>query len=106
MHKKNEREKQQTIESFEKFQKLVSLALSEEDDEPTEEARNAAVKAIEMISDESGDLIVLPRAEVERIKTVQGDQKQQLVKVKEAKNEGMLVGGFIGLMLAKTGLLK
>ena len=54
MSKKEERKKNESIEAFAKFQKLAALALSEEDGEPTEEARNAAVLASVMLSEEDG----------------------------------------------------
>ncbi|HBZ71785.1 MAG TPA: hypothetical protein DEP35_19480 [Deltaproteobacteria bacterium] len=93
-----------SIESFEKFQKLSTLAL-DEGAEP-EEARNAAVKAVEMLSDESGDLIVLPRAQVEALRKKHVEGQDLVKKAKEAKNEGLMLGALGGFMLAKSGMLK
>jgi len=99
-------DKSSSIEAFEKFQKLAQLALSEEDGEATEEARNAAVLAIEMLEGEDPDLIVLPRAEVEMLKKGIDGAKDLATKAKAAKREGMIMGGLLGLGLAKSGLLK
>lgn len=104
--KKDKPEQQTSIEAFEKFQKLAQLALSEEDGEATEEARNAAVKAIEMLEGEDPELVVLPRAEVEMLKKGIDGARDLVAKTKSAKRDGMIMGGLIGLGLAKSGLLK
>lgn len=106
MAKKDAPKKDSSIEAFEKFQKLAQLALSEEEGEATEEARNAAVKAIEMLEGDEPDLVVLPRAEVEMLKKGIDGARDMVTKAKAAKREGMLLGGMIGLGLAKSGLLK
>jgi hypothetical protein len=99
-------EKTEASEAFEKFQKLTALALSEEDGQATEEARTAAVKAIEMLADEEGDLVVLPRHELEAFQQRIEGAQAALAKVKEAKREGIVMGAFGGLILAKSGMLK
>jgi len=95
-----------TIESFEKFKKLASLAMSEDDGESTEEARNAAVKAIEMLDDPEGDLVVLPRAEVEALKRRIEGASAAMAKADGAKKEGMMLGALLGFGVAKSGFLK
>lgn len=86
------------MQTVEKFQKLAQLALSEEDGEPTEEARNAAVKAIQMLAEEDDDgkqaLLVIPRAEWEK-KHVAGASPKDLAK---AKQDGMMIGGALGFL--------
>lgn len=93
------------VEAVEKFKKLVNLALStDEDDESTEEARTAAVKALAMLSDDGGELVVLPKAEVEALQQRIEGANAALAKVKDAKKEGMMLGGLAGFMLAKNGI--
>lgn len=94
------------IETFERFQKLAQLALSQEDGEPTEEARTAAVKAVEMLADDTSELVVLPRSEVESLKAKIDGAEKGLARVKEAKREGIIMGALGGLVLAKSGAFK
>lgn len=101
--KKNEKS---DLASFEKFQKLAALALTEDDDEPTEEARTAAVKAIEMLADEDGELVVLPRADVDALKAKIEGASKALASAKAAKREGMMMGAMLGVGLAKSGMFK
>jgi hypothetical protein len=98
--------KSSSIEAFEKFQKLAQLALSEEDDEPTEEARNAAVKAIAMLEGEDPDLVVLPRSEVEQLKKGIEGSRELASKNKEEKTKNIVMGALLGFGLAKGGVLK
>lgn len=100
------KKKDTSIEAFEKFQKLAQLALSEEDGEATEEARNAAVKAIEMLDGEDPDLVVLPRAEVEQLKKGIEGARDLAKTAKEERNRGMMLGALLGFGVAKGGFLK
>lgn len=91
--------KSKSVETVEKFQKLAQLALSEDDGEPTEEARNAAVKAIGMLADEESELLVLPRAELEAMKRKVDGASASLAQVKDAQQKGMIMGGLMGFLL-------
>jgi len=88
------------VEAVEKFTKLVALAQSEEKGEPTEEARNAAVKAIQLLADEDSDLVVISRAELEAAKKRVGEVKRS----REEKRKDMAMGAFVGFMLGKGGI--
>lgn len=96
--------KNEKVQTVEKFQKLAHLAMSEENGEPTEEARNAAVKAIHMLAEEDDDgkqaLLVVPRAMLEEMKRKVEGAGASLAEVKQAQEKGMMMGGLLGFMLA------
>lgn len=94
----------ESVQTVEKFQKLAQLALSEEEGEPTEEARNAAVKAIQMLAEQDDDeqpiLVVIPRADLVTMKKKLDGAGASLAEVKKAQEKGMMMGGLLGFMLA------
>jgi hypothetical protein len=93
------------MQAVERFKKLAQLALSEDEDgESTEEARNAAVKAIELLADDDGELIVLPKSELADLQQKVEGAQQSLARVKEAQTKGMMMGGILGFLLGKGGL--
>jgi hypothetical protein len=92
------------VEAVEKFTKLVALAQSEEKGEPTEEARNAAVKAIQLLADDESDLIVISKTELEEAKKRVGEAKLAAKKTRDEKRKDMATGAFIGFMLGKGGI--
>ena len=98
MAKQNE-----SVQTVERFKKLVQLALSEEEGEPTEEARSAAVKALQLLTEEDDDdhpvLVVIPRAELVALKQKVDGAGASLAEVKKAQDKGMMMGGLLGFML-------
>jgi prolyl-tRNA editing enzyme YbaK/EbsC (Cys-tRNA(Pro) deacylase) len=96
--------KKDSVQTVEKFQKLAQLALSEEEGEPSEEARSAAVKAIQLLADKDEDdqpvLVVIPRAELVSMKKKLDGAGASLSEVKKAQEKGMMMGGILGFMLA------
>ena len=85
-------------EIVEKVMNLGKLALSKENGESTEEARNAAVKALALMKE--NDLIVMPRADVERMVAGQ----KELADVQAKANKNLLMGLAVGYFGGKGGL--
>lgn len=90
------------VTTVEKFKKLCELAV--DDGASENEKRNAALKAIEILAAEEGELLVIPRAELEALQIKVEGAEKSLAKVKEARQSGMMMGGVLGFMLAKGGL--
>jgi ElaB/YqjD/DUF883 family membrane-anchored ribosome-binding protein len=86
-----------------KVTKLMALAQSEEDGEMTEEATNAAVKAVQLMN--KHELVVVLRSDVERAKAfVEGAQTLVQNKVKQESFKNMGIGFVVGMFLSKGGL--
>lgn len=90
------------VTSVEKFQKLCTLVL--DDAASDNEKRNAAVKAIELLAEQDGDLLVIPKSELAALRSKVEGADTAIAKVKEAQQKGMLLGGALGFMLAKGGI--
>lgn len=87
-----------TSEAVETVQKLVALAQSTENGESTQEARNAAVKAIKLMQE--NDLVVVAKADMEAAaKAVEGVENLRK-RVKKAKQDGMVLGA-LGALIFK-----
>lgn len=82
----------------EKVMNLGKLALSEENGKQTEEARNAAVKALALMKEH--DLVVIPRSEVEKMVAGQ----RELDEARKKGNQNLLMGLAIGFFGGKGGL--
>ena len=82
---------------LEKVEKLVALASSA----PEEEARTAAVTAAMLMHEHK--LVCVPREVLERAKTVIGDAEKLVARAKSENRQQLLIGGLVGLFLAKKG---
>jgi hypothetical protein len=83
-------------DAIEKVRKLVKLAQSEDNGEPTEEARTAAVQAVRLMKEH--DLVLLPQDELRRVEQrIEGLQRA----MKEKSQKDMILGGLLGAVLAK-----
>jgi len=90
-----------SLETVETVNKL--LALAQDENGESEEARTSAVKAAQMIK--SADLVVVPRAELEAAaKVVEGAEAIKL-EAKKERQKGMMLGGILGIMLGKKGVI-
>lgn len=88
-----------TKEVVDKVMNLGKLALSKDTDgEQTEEARNAAVKALALMKEH--DLVVIPRSEVEKMVAGQ----RELDEARKKGNQNLLMGLAIGFFGGKGGL--
>lgn len=93
--------KKDSLETLETVNKLLALAQDGEGD--SEEARTSAVKAAQMMKD--ADLVVIPRAELEAAaKAVEGVRSLQVL-AKQERSKGMMLGGILGLVLGKKGII-
>jgi hypothetical protein len=91
------------IDVLEKVQKLCTLALSEEDGEPTEEARTAAITATRLMKEH--DLVIVPREQLEAAQKAINGATELRREAKKAKRDGMILGGVLGVMAGKQGLI-
>jgi hypothetical protein len=80
----------------EKVQHLVNLAANNENED---EARNAAVAAVNLMREH--DLAVVPREDLERAQQVIQGANQLLVKAKEEGNKRLLIGVALGAFFGK-----
>jgi hypothetical protein len=78
--------------------KLIRLA--NDKDEGSEEARTAAMTVTKMVKE--NDLVIIPRAELERIKVVIGQANALARRSKEEAQQKMLMAGIAGLMASKV----
>lgn len=90
-----------TVAALEKVSKLVELA---HENENTDEARNAALIAVNLMHEHQ--LCVIPRAEIERLKKHIEGTNALARDAKEQRMQNMLLGGALGMMLAKSGFLR
>jgi hypothetical protein len=84
-----------------KVSNLVRLASNEST--PPEEARNAALAATQAMA--SADLVVVPRSELERIKTVVEGASKLAKAAKEEKRNNLIMGAVAGFAASKMGFL-
>jgi hypothetical protein len=78
--------------------KLIRLANDRDGD--SEEARTAALTVTKMVKDH--DLVLIPRAEFERIKTVIQGAHALAKTAQEGAQQKMLLAGLAGLMASKV----
>ncbi len=78
--------------------KLIRLANDKEED--SEEARTAAMQVTKMVKD--NDLVLIPRAELERIKVVIGQANALAKRHKDEAQQKMMLAGIAGLMASKV----
>lgn len=91
------------VEVLEKVVSLVALAQSEEDGEPTEEARTAAVTVARMMKD--NDLVIVARSELEAAhKAING--ATALRKAAQKAERDKFLWGIGGLLLGKGDVIK
>jgi hypothetical protein len=94
-----------TVEkTIETIQKLVTLAVTEEDGQPTEEARTAAVTAAKMIHD--NELVCVPKADMDRaLKLVEG-ARDLARRTKAEGQKNMLIGAALGFFVGGGKLMR
>lgn len=78
--------------------KLIRLA--NDKDEGSEEARTAAMTVTKMVKE--NDLVIIPRSELERIKTVISGAHALAKRHKDEAQKQMLMAGIAGLMASKV----
>jgi len=91
------------VDVLEKVEKLVALAQSEEDGKPTQEARTAAITVTRLMKD--NDLVIVPRSELEAAKKAINGVTELRQQARKAKRDGMILGGVLGVMAGKQGLI-
>lgn len=91
------------VDVLEKAQGLMALALSEENGEPTKEARNAGTALARLMKE--SDLVIVPREELEAAKKAISGATELRREAKKAKRDGMILGGVLGVMAGKQGLI-
>jgi hypothetical protein len=81
----------------EKVQKLVTLA---QDDEDSEESRNAAMQVVRMLSE--NDLVIVPRADAERAERILAGARDLAKRVNEEGQKKLMLGLAVGFFGAKN----
>jgi hypothetical protein len=77
---------------------LVRLANDKPED--SEEARTAALTVARMLKE--NDLVIIPRSELERVKTVLNGAHALAKRHQEDANQKMVIAGIAGLMASKV----
>ncbi len=90
-------ETRSTAQVVERVQHFVALATNNESEE---EARNAAMKAIELMKEH--DLAFVPRSDLEKVRTAVEGAERLATRAKQEKMQNMLIGGALGLLLGKN----
>lgn len=88
---------------LEKVEKLIALAQSEEDGKPTHEARTAAITVARLMKE--NDLVIVPRVQLEAAQKAIHGATELRKEAKKAKRDGMILGGVLGVMAGKQGLI-
>lgn len=83
--------------TLDKLGALVRLANDKPED--SEEARTAAMTVVHMMKEH--ELVIIPRAELERIKTVVGAANALAKRHQEEAQSKMVMAGLAGLMASK-----
>ncbi len=87
-----------TKDDLERVGKLLALGRSGD----TEEARTAAIKAVQLMKDYQ--LVLVPQAEIDRIKTVVGEATALAAKSESESTQKMVLSALAGFLLAKKGI--
>lgn len=80
------------------LEKCLALAV---DNENENEARNAAMKAVHLMTDH--DIVPVPKADIDRAKKFVEGAQALAKQVQGEKQKNMMIGGLIGFALAGGG---
>lgn len=85
----------ETAKVIEKVQKLITLA----QDKDSEEGRNAAIQAINLMREH--ELVVIPQAELEKARKAVDIMQSRLKEVSDGAKKQQLIWGALGFLAGK-----